>query len=247
MNYRIISSLLVVWAIMSGTSCMKNEYFPCIKPRGTITEEVRFAGNFNSVDLKLNANVHITQGEDNSIVIAAPENLLEYITTSGRNNRLEIDNSKCIRNRGDEIDIYLTMQQISAVKVTGSGKLSMDNDFVGDHINMEVSGSGNIFFAGDYNSIQSIVTGSGNILLTGKSMKHDVQISGSGMVNALQMWSENAFVRISGSGNSKINAAEKIDGRISGSGNVYYAGNPAVSISISGSGKLIHIPFDYEY
>ena len=46
-------------------------------------------------------------------------------------------------------------------------------------------------------------------------------------------------IRISGSGDVRIRAEERLKVRISGSGKVYYTGNPVIESEISGSGMII--------
>ena len=65
-----------------------------------------------------------------------------------------------------------------------------------------------------------------------------ISISGSGNIDALDLASQVAEIRISGSGSIRVNVQQNLDVRISGSGSVKYRGQPQISQSISGSGSV---------
>jgi hypothetical protein len=75
--------------------------------------------------------------------------------------------------------------------------------------------------------------------LSGKGTDLEINISGSGSVDAESLEAENCVAKISGSGKCEVNASKSIDARISGSGSVYYKGDPVkVNSHSSGSGKV---------
>ena len=63
-------------------------------------------------------------------------------------------------------------------------------------------------------------------------------VKGSGDVDAFDLQTRNSSVVITGSGNSRVSAADKLQAKITGSGDVLYKGHPQISQSITGSGKV---------
>jgi hypothetical protein len=74
--------------------------------------------------------------------------------------------------------------------------------------------------------------------MTGNSAHHDVNISGSGQVDAPGFRSETCRVSISGSGNCRIEVTKTLDASLAGSGNVYVTGKPQINASTAGSGRV---------
>jgi hypothetical protein len=68
-----------------------------------------------------------------------------------------------------------------------------------------------------------------------------LKISAAGKYKALDLESENARIKISGSGSARVSVSGRLDARISGSGSIYYQGRPIVVQSISGAGKVKHV------
>ncbi|MDE3254056.1 MAG: DUF2807 domain-containing protein, partial [Bacteroidota bacterium] len=90
-------------------------------------------------------------------------------------------------------------------------------------------------------SLESEIAGSGTLTLTGETRDQRIQISGVGNYKAEDLKSENATVRIAGSGDVKVFAANTLDIRIAGVGSVYYKGDPTIKQSVSGSGDVKRI------
>ncbi|MFN2395284.1 MAG: head GIN domain-containing protein [Bacteroidales bacterium] len=241
MKHRIIFSAFILITSLSLSSCWKTDYFPCVSPKGASIEEYRHIGTFDAINLRIQANVFVSIGEEHSITVHAAENILELIETKSTGKTLIIDNSSCLRTQNNDVQIYITMPEIKLLRVAGSGNIVVDNFFYGESFAAEVSGSGKIYFSGEFDQINSSVSGSGVIDMTGTSRIQTSQISGSGRIDALEMESLIVDVRISGSGEACVYATEKLDTRISGSGKVYYRGNPSVNLNISGSGNVYHL------
>jgi len=84
----------------------------------------------------------------------------------------------------------------------------------------------------------SDIAGSGSIHLSGKADVHQASITGSGEINAFGLETQNASLSITGSGDCKVNASEKLQAKITGSGDVLYKGHPQVNKTITGSGSV---------
>lgn len=227
-------------------SCEDADFFPCVKPIGTKTEEFRFTHTFQNVQLSLHSNVYISKGENFSISINAAQNIIDLVDIYSNGTTLFIDNSRCLRTRANDITINITMPELSAVRLSGSGNIYVQTPFEGNKISVEVSGSGNVLFPeANYENTSLALSGSGKINLGGFSHNSVMQVTGSGKINAFDLHSTAARVRISGSGNVNLHVTDFLEGNITGSGHIYYTGNPSVSLSITGSGRLIHLNGDH--
>ncbi|TVQ92648.1 MAG: DUF2807 domain-containing protein [Bacteroidetes bacterium] len=241
MKYRNAFFTILFASALMLSSCWKVDYFPCVSPRGANVKEERFTGYFDGINLRLPAKVYVNYGKEPSISVIAPENIQEYIETKSTGNTLVIDNSRCLKTTNNDIIIYVTMPDITFLRVAGSGNIIVDSFLYEESISAEVSGSGSIYLSGEFDRVYCSVSGSGKIDMTGSSYIQNSQISGSGRVDALDMVSELVDIKISGSGQAWVFATKRLDARISGSGKVYYKGNPAININISGSGNVIHL------
>ncbi len=236
---QVLPTGLLLFLIISFGSCIKPDYFPCVSGTGETVEEVRTGSQFSGIDLMLHAQVFVTHGDNHSVTIVAPQNLLPHITTRYVGNTLMIANDRCIRNRINEIQVFVSMPEIQSLSIAGSGTITMEDVWETNNLSLNVSGSGKITGFFEAVNINTRISGSGDVNLTGSATNHHIIISGSGKVNGYSLHCKAVDVRISGSGHAYVYANESIYAKISGSGNIFYKGTPSVNASISGTGKII--------
>ena len=256
---RIITSVLIILAALAFNSC-EEWGFGCIDGNGHQTTETRVTTEFDGIEVNGNFDVYVDKSQETSVLIETDENLIDLIKTQVRGNNLVIDTyrDRCLDARHG-IVIHVSTPQISELILRGSGRIDC-NDFeatelkvklegsgdinlnyaYADEAYFNISGSGRISGTVDCNSADLLVEGSGDIYLDGTSHVADMEITGSGSIQAKDFITDNCNVTITGSGNATVFASDLLEARITGSGTVYYYGNPAnVVKEISGSGKII--------
>lgn len=203
----------------------------------------RNVDQFNGVNLGMPANIYLTQGNTSSVVIEASDETLEHIETTVKNGVLTIkqdDDWKWWKNwNSRNVKIYITNPTFETVSVSGSGNVQGENTLQSKSMYIGISGSGKVNLDIKTIDLDSKISGSGNMDLGGTARNINLQISGSGNLDAENLASENCQVRISGSGNCRVQVDNSLESRVSGSGNVYYKGNPEkLSNHSSGSGSI---------
>jgi len=194
----------------------------------------------DGVQLSIDGNVSITEGDTQKVRIEAQQNIIDNIRRTVSGGKWNIEYVTPV-NSHNGINIFLTLPSINLARISGSGNISSTNTFTDStNVFLQISGSGNISMGLLANRVESTISGSGNISLTGKANEHKIIISGSGNVAAFGLETSKTDVTISGSGNSEVFANDNLNVVISGSGNVFYIGYPAINVSISGSGALIN-------
>jgi hypothetical protein len=197
--------------------------------------------SFDEISMGTSGTVYVTQGNETKVEVVASDDRLEKTEIEVNGNRLVIRNKgswSWNRNMGD-LDVYVVTPDISALSVSGSGKLIVQNKINVNDLDLSVSGSGKLIAGVNAKRIEISISGSGNVELSGTSESFDASISGSGNVRAEDLRTGKCEVTISGSGGCEIFVNETIDARISGSGSVRYHGSPShVNSKTSGSGSV---------
>ena len=203
----------------------------------------RNVASFTGVNLGLPAQLYLKQGNSPSVVIEASEEVQDRIQTDVKNGVLTIkqnDDWKWWNNWSDKkVKIYITNPTYDHVSVSGSGDIMGQNMLESRDMYIGVSGSGKVKLDIKVVDLDSKISGSGNMKLEGSARNTNLQISGSGNLDAEDLASESCKVRISGSGNCRVQVDNSLESRVSGSGNIYYRGNPEkLSNQSSGSGSI---------
>ena len=216
------------WHVVNGNSVSKTE--------------TREAGSYTALASGGPMDVEIAYGNSNTIKLEGEENLLPYLETEVKDNRLTIKIKEGYTLKTHQpLKVYVSMTTLSALAQSGSGSIKGEGNFSNnDNTSVAISGSGIVKLTFDsFSSLSVRMSGSGNINLSGKvENEADVKQSGSGNANLEDITCQNATVQLSGSGNLRIHADKALTAHISGSGNVYYTGDATVASKVSGSGKV---------
>ena len=213
--------------------------FRCIDGNGNIiTAEIPLP-EVDEIALKIPANVTITQGDEQKIIVEGDENIVDRLKTKVNGGQWKIDTERCIRNLGT-LNITMEVKEMKGIFVSGSGQVTSTNILVTDKMNLDISGSGDVDVGLDVIDLEARISGSGIMYLEGKTEYADYKISGSGDVRAFDLDSRRADITISGSGSVECTVEERLKVRISGSGDVFYQGDPTLDVSVSGSGDVVN-------
>lgn len=226
--------------ILGMSSCIKSDYFPCVRPQGDVTRRILpLPPNARGIDLRLHGEVIVTKGETPSLTIIAAENIIEQISTQVAGGEIIIKQDCCIKAPRSDIQLMITLPQLSNLAVSGSGMILVEDSFESETLHLAISGSGSIRGSLSGRDLMVGISGSGKTEIDGEFLRQKVAVSGSGEARHRNIRCQQAEVFISGSGNAFVYAAQSMRVVISGSGNTYYTGSPQLTYTISGSGSVI--------
>ncbi len=208
-------------------------------------KETRNVGEFSKLSYGVSGTLYLTQGNENSVVIEGDEETLEEISTEVRGDKLVIrdkSNSWWGWSNSKKVTIYVTMKDIEAISVAGSGNLVGKNKITASNLDLRVSGSGDLNADIDVrNQLDASASGSGDMMIRGICNDFDSNVSGSGRINGKLRINEDAKMSISGSGKIEVEGTSKsVTARISGSGSIRAADleTGSCKVTISGSGGV---------
>ena len=210
----------------------------CVRGTGPIVSQEFNLEPIYGVVVSLPANVFITQGPEQEIIIEGEANVLDEISLNVRNGIWEIETRRCVRDV-DQLQVFITLPMVEELSILGSGSIVSENTLDVEDLFISIPGSGNIDLAVEADDIDAQITGSGDIFLEGTADKVDLDILGSGSYRGYDLDANSADVRITGSGDAWILVSDLLRVRISGSGTVRYRGTPDVDVSITGSGRVV--------
>ncbi len=244
MNYLKAILLALIFGVFTLSGCFINindddgGLFNCVDGDGPWETRTLDIETFSGIKVDIPVDVYITQGDDFNVEVEGKEDIIDEMELDVHNDIWEIETDRCVRDIGN-MKIYITMPDIKSLKISGSGKIIGENEFVVDDIELNISGSGDIDLLLDADDIDANISGSGEMWMEGTADDLNFKISGSGDLNAFNLICNDVDIRISGTGDARVHALDTLYVNISGSGDVYYKGDPSIDLHISGSGNLI--------
>ena len=210
-----------------------------IKPSGNTISETRNLDSFHSIHSSSSADIMISQGNTQKVVVESDANLVPHIKTYVSDGVLKIEIKKNFKNI-DELTIYITVPDLNKISVSGSGDIKV-NKFKSTELIVKISGSGDFYGDLDLKKLQYKVSGSGDGNISGVTGELEIGISGSGDIKATGLRLSNCSAKVNGSGDMNLSGkTENLSIAISGSGDIHAYGLEAVNVTakIAGSGDI---------
>lgn len=250
-TYQLLTLALSLFLLNSCNNCLEG--------KGDVITKSLTLTEITSVALNGSFDLHITQGEEQTVTVTGHENIIDILNQNVNNGHWDVElDDNCISSF--TLHVYVTVPNINNIELNGSGDITINELSNIESLVIGLDGSGEINSAGTISTttslliphsgsgeislsintpnISSILNGSGKIILNGTAPTESIVVSGSGQYRAYDLTSENTTANLNGSGEIRVYASETLHVNIDGSGTVKYKGSPSISQSIDGSGKL---------
>jgi len=207
-----------------------------------IVSQERAVESFSALRVDGPMKVELKASTREMVTVRFDDNLLSMIdvhVVSGKVPTLTISLADRAAFRAtDEPVVVVEFKSLSEISLRGSGDVR--GDLVrGPVLAVSNAGSSNVKIeALDVDVLRVAIAGSGDFTAAGRAGEQGFSIAGSGDIHAARLIGQTVKVRIAGSGDARVNAAEMLDVSIAGSGDVLYRGSPSIKRRIAGSGEV---------
>lgn len=134
-------------------------------------------GKFYGLVINSNANVILTQGEENTIRVEGDKKDLKNITAEVENGALVV--------RGENkypVNIYVSAEELSLIEINGSARLFGSGSLSSDILLLKINGNGSMKIDIRALTVGMIVKGTGKIIVSGSSGDSYSRIMGTGTI-----------------------------------------------------------------
>jgi hypothetical protein len=205
---------------------------------GRIVSQTRPVAGASAVSLAGVGDLTIVQGEPESLVIEAEDNILPHIRTKVDDGLLEISEEGSV-SPTKPIYFKLTISHLSKIISSGAGSVQSDKFSSPGLLDLRVEGAGKVKLSQlECETLKVVLSGAGDVKLQGRTRTQDVDLTGAANYVADDLRTQSTKLVISGAGHAKVWAMGELDVNISGTGDVDYYGTPQIKKQIEGVGSL---------
>jgi hypothetical protein len=227
----LYSTIFILSSLMLFSSCDE------MIGSGRIVKESREVRSFDAIEASGAFRIYLSQGNNESLVIEADDNLMQYIETSVRGGKLYLD-TRGVGLRSATLRAHITVVDIENIKASGAVKITGETPIEFKRLKIGASGAADIDMEVYGDNMELKVSGAGKTYLTGEVDKMSINLSGASKLSAETLYTKFMDIEISGAGSANVNVDEVLDAKISGAGNVRYIGEPKVRSKVSGAGNV---------
>ncbi|MBE0661991.1 MAG: DUF2807 domain-containing protein [Bacteroidales bacterium] len=208
-----------------------------ISGSGRISSETREVSSFDAIEISGAFHVYLIQGNNESLVIEADDNLLQYIESGVRGGRLYIE-PRAFSFRNPTLKAYITFRDLDEIRASGAVKITGETSLEFGRLLISTSGASDIDLELYGERLELKVSGAGKTHIDGEVEKTIIRLSGASKLNAESLYVEKMDINISGAGSANVRVEDELVANISGAGNIRYIGDPRVHSKVSGAGNV---------
>ncbi|MBR9847306.1 MAG: DUF2807 domain-containing protein [Algicola sp.] len=213
-----------------------------IRGNGNMTTTTRSTSDYDGIACAGSFDYILVAGTEGKIILEGESNLLDYIITEVKDNRLVIKTQNNINlkpSNNKTIKITIPFKDISRVSLAGSGDLWNEDVITATNLEVALAGSGDVVLNIQASNTEGKIAGSGDLTLKGNTNKLVAKVAGSGDFHGFDLQSNHTDVAVAGSGDAEVVCNESLKARVSGSGDIEYRGHPKTEDSkVAGSGSI---------
>jgi hypothetical protein len=210
--------------------------------RASDSLETRDLKGFTSISASLAANIYLRQSDSFSFKAVGRSRLLDRLETTVKDSilRIRLHKDNDFFNDIERVSIYISALSFERFDFSGFGKIVSENTLKGSKLRVFQSGAHSVDLDLDYDELSVDMSGVGNMALRGKTQKADLEMSGTGNIDAYDLTVQNAECGVSGLGSISCFVENDLFAKVSGLGSVKYKGEPKhFKKSVSGLGKVV--------
>lgn len=230
-------SIISLLAVLSLGSCLE---FETVFPYGNTVAYERPVRTFDNIAVSSGFELIVTQSNSQEVVIEAKENLHQYIEVTVIGRSLKVYRSRGVLfGRGANVKVYVSSDYLEDISSSGGGSVVFDNLWVGNALDVHISGGGDLYGDVDLVSLDVSLSGGSKADLAGYADNLKINSSGGSKLWFNYLESIDCTLNISGGGYAEVYAKQSLHVSGSGGSRVFFKGNPFITSNLSG-GSIVN-------
>lgn len=190
------------------------------------------------VEIDIACEMLLLQGNESYIELTGDKELLNEVIVKYHDGKVRVYSESDRWTSRDEIVIVVMLPDLKEIEIGGAVNLKAPKPLKYSHLNLEVSGVGNIEMNLKAEVLNIEAGGVLNLELKGNTNKFNMDLGGTFKIDAESFIAQTGEVNLSGVGKANVHFTDNLDASISGVGKLEYSGNAVVNGHVSGLGKI---------
>lgn len=197
-----------------------------VKGNGNIQLENRIPNeSFNAIKASQGLDVYLTQGNEESLVIEADENLLAIIKTEVKDNELHIYADKNIGYASAK-KIMVTFKDVIKITSTSGSDVVSTKTINANYLELHSSSGSNMNLNVNTSTLTCNSSSGSDLKLSGKTEKLIAEASSGSDIKASDLIAESSQVKATSGADITVNTVKELTADANSGGDIKYYGNP---------------------
>lgn len=191
-----------------------------------MTTEARTVTPFTALELKAAGTINWTQGEDYSLTVTAPEDIMPDIITAVEGDTLVISFDRVVSSIKNDIVFNITAPSLQLLRVSGAGKFNAGL-LNAEEFTLEVPGTLKLNILNlQCQKLYQHIKGTANMTIAGRAEYQRIEAKGVLNYHGEHLLSNRTDIRSAGVTNATLWVQDRLRADLQGMSNVRYYGEP---------------------
>ncbi|MBN1988707.1 MAG: DUF2807 domain-containing protein [Bacteroidales bacterium] len=195
---------------------------------------------YDKIVARNGVKVYLVKGAELKAKVVTTGVTHSEVTTYVDGKTLEVNIKRALFN-DEMVEVFVTYDTIRNISVYTQARVSAQDTLVGDKITFDLTSGGEFDGTVKLNTIDVSASKGATVRLKGTTKTIDASISLSGVLAALDLSAESAFVKVSTKGSAKVGASKLIKANVKSGANLTYTGNPEQVDIKTGIGVSVNV------
>ncbi|WP_260482822.1 head GIN domain-containing protein [Sphingomicrobium flavum] len=231
---------IIALAAAAATLSACNMSFGSDEDAGPADTRTQSVTGFDRLAVSGAYNVDVKTGQDASIEMTGPKNILDATEISVEDGLLKIGTKKGKWNwrGGGDVQVSITVPMLNEARLAGASDITIDR-VEGESFTGAVSGAGDMTIDQvQVGTLSMGISGAGDLKAAGTADRLKISISGAGDFGGSGLTARTAEITVSGAGGAEANVTETVEATVSGAGSIDISGGAKCTSRTSGAGTV---------
>lgn len=222
---KIIATTLLSFLLFS---CNFDFNITGVQGNGKVTLENRPINEpFQAIKASQGLHVYVTQGNEESLVVEADENLHALIKTEVKDNILHIYAKKNIGHASSK-KIMVSFKAVSSISSASGSEVISTNTITSDRLELNTSSGSDMELKINTTQLNCNSSSGSDLKLSGTTKTLVASASSGSDIRAAELKAESSRVNASSGADITVNTAKELTASATSGGDITYYGNPEI-------------------
>ncbi len=199
------------------------------KGSGEVVQETRELPGFDKIDVGGTAEVLLSQGAEQKVIVEVDDNLVPYVKTVVDDQTLKISTEK-IRDFS-RLVVHVTVPDLSYINASGASQVKGVTPFDIQYLMVDGSGAAELDLDLTVQLLESKLSGAAEMHLSGTAGSHNSDLSGAATLKAFDLETQTTVISASGAASGEVSGIRELTIDTSGAAEVRYNKEPETLIT----------------
>ncbi len=197
-----------------------------VRGNGDVVEEDRGLSDFHEIHAENGIDVHIRQGNEESVVVKADDNLKKYIRTDVENGKLMLYCDRVSIRHSKAFDVYVTVQDLTKIKARQGSDIYGLSEIRMDKLKLDLSSGSDLKMEIYADILQCELSGGSDVKISGKVKEFYADARGGSDIMAKKLETIKCEVYARGGSDAYVRVEEELNAQAFGASDIHYYGDP---------------------